>query len=154
MGLIQVMIVTFGDAPPVYAKPKESAAPYPTQRKQFFNATIFSEFSLTDALSILAFMPQPSAGGPSSSKPYLPYPATGNNCMPYPSSNFGNFPQYPAASGSNNQPAGTGYPPYMPPSSSPGYNNMYGSVSIHAIRKSNFSVNSEIILVSFHLLDQ
>lgn len=32
--LIQVMIVTFGEHPPVYAKPRESNAPYPTQRKQ------------------------------------------------------------------------------------------------------------------------
>lgn len=33
LGLIQVMIVTFGDMPPVYAKPKEQVTPYPTQRK-------------------------------------------------------------------------------------------------------------------------
>lgn len=35
LGLIQVMIVTFGEHPPVYAKPKESVAPYPSQRKKF-----------------------------------------------------------------------------------------------------------------------
>lgn len=34
LGLIQVMIVTFGDMPPVYAKPKESVTPYPSQRKR------------------------------------------------------------------------------------------------------------------------
>lgn len=32
LGLIQVMIVTFGEMPPVYAKPKEQVTPYPTQR--------------------------------------------------------------------------------------------------------------------------
>lgn len=32
LSLIQVMIVTFGDMPPVYAKPKEQATPYPAQR--------------------------------------------------------------------------------------------------------------------------
>lgn len=34
LGLIQVMVVTFGDMPPVYAKPKEQnqSTPYPTQR--------------------------------------------------------------------------------------------------------------------------
>lgn len=34
LSLIQVMIVTFGDHPPVYSKPKEQiAAPYPTNCK-------------------------------------------------------------------------------------------------------------------------
>lgn len=33
LGLIQVMIVTFGEQPPVYAKPKENATPYPAQCK-------------------------------------------------------------------------------------------------------------------------
>lgn len=32
-GLIQVMIVTFGEQPPVYAKPRESNVPYPTTCK-------------------------------------------------------------------------------------------------------------------------
>jgi ESCRT-I complex subunit TSG101 len=31
LGLIQVMIVTFGEYPPVYSKPKENSTPYPTQ---------------------------------------------------------------------------------------------------------------------------
>ena len=31
LGLIQVMVVTFGDYPPVYSKPKETATPYPPQ---------------------------------------------------------------------------------------------------------------------------
>lgn len=37
LGLIQVMIVTFGEFPPVYSKPKESATPYPSQCKLFIN---------------------------------------------------------------------------------------------------------------------
>ncbi|XP_016999942.1 tumor susceptibility gene 101 protein [Drosophila takahashii] len=90
LSLIQVMIVTFGDHPPVYSKPKEQiAAPYPTN----------------------SFMPQP--GGPGGSNSFLPYPtaggAGGGNFPPYPTgSNFGPYP--PAGAG----PAGpSGYPPYM-----------------------------------------
>lgn len=33
LGLIQVMIVTFGDQPPVFAKPKDSGIPYPSNCK-------------------------------------------------------------------------------------------------------------------------
>ncbi|KAH8259326.1 tumor susceptibility gene 101 protein [Drosophila bipectinata] len=92
LSLIQVMMVTFGDHPPVYSKPKEQiAAPYPNN----------------------SFMPQPGGAGPSSS--YLPYPtaggAGGGNFPPYPTgSNFGS--PYPPAGGG---PAGhgAGYPPYM-----------------------------------------
>lgn len=29
------MIVTFGDMPPVYAKPKELVTPYPSQQRKF-----------------------------------------------------------------------------------------------------------------------
>lgn len=68
-------------------------------------------------------MPQP--GG--NANPYLPYPSAGGN-PPYPTSNFGGFPGYPAASGGNDQPS-SGYPPYMPNASGPGYNNFYGGVS-------------------------
>ncbi|KAH8364692.1 hypothetical protein KR084_010010 [Drosophila pseudotakahashii] len=100
LSLIQVMIVTFGDHPPVYSKPKEQiAAPYPTN----------------------SFMPQP--GGPGGSNAFLPYPtaggAGGGNFPPYPTgSNFGPYP--PAGAG----PAGpSGYPPYMnfPQPAGPGY---------------------------------
>ncbi|XP_017128712.1 tumor susceptibility gene 101 protein [Drosophila elegans] len=91
LSLIQVMIVTFGDHPPVYSKPKEQiAAPYPTN----------------------SFMSQP--GGPGGSNSFLPYPtaggAGGGNFPPYPTgSNFGPYP--PGGAG----PAGpsAGYPPYM-----------------------------------------
>lgn len=86
LGLIQVMIVTFGEFPPVYSKPKqtkEQATPYPTQ----------------------SYMPQPPTT--STQSPYCPYP--GQQFPPYPSpaGGFGSYGQ-PGAGGN--------YPPYMPPS--------------------------------------
>lgn len=88
LSLIQVMIVTFGDHPPVYSKPKEQvAAPYPTN----------------------SYMPQPGGQGA-----FLPYPSGagtggGGSFPPYPTG--GNFSPYPP----NGGPAGSsaGYPPYM-----------------------------------------
>lgn len=71
-------------------------------------------------------MPQPG-GNTNPSNPFLPYPAAGGNFPPYPTSNFGGFPGYPGAGG-NGQPS-SGYPPYMPNSNSPSYNNFYGGVS-------------------------
>lgn len=69
LGLIQVMIVTFGEHPPVYSKPKE--APYPRQ----------------------PFMPQPGVAT-NTFNPSFP-PST--NFPPYPTSNFGagGYPPYP-----------------------------------------------------------
>lgn len=107
LGLIQVMIVTFGEFPPVYSKPKENTTPYPPQ----------------------AFMPQPGGVGSNS---YMPYPAaSGNNFPPYPpASNFGTgggYPPYPASTTSG----GAGGYPYLnqgggyPPVTGPGYNNYY-----------------------------
>lgn len=45
LGLIQVMIVTFGEQPPVYAKrpDMQSSTPYPTQRK-YLESLNFSVF--------------------------------------------------------------------------------------------------------------
>ncbi|RZC36857.1 tumor susceptibility gene 101 protein [Asbolus verrucosus] len=86
LGLIQVMIVTFGDQPPVFARPKESEMPYPSN----------------------SFMPQPGgnymAPYPPTSYPptsayggYPPYPPTSN--MPY--SSFTPYPApYPSYAGS------------------------------------------------------
>ncbi|KAH1011862.1 tumor susceptibility gene 101 protein [Dendroctonus ponderosae] len=90
IGLIQVMIVTFGDQPPVFARPKESnSLPYPHD----------------------SFLPTPTSyGGPPypSSTPYpMPgaynkpgfpfYPPTTNNAFPsfppYPNSPFQGFPK-------------------------------------------------------------
>ncbi|XP_022215525.1 tumor susceptibility gene 101 protein [Drosophila obscura] len=106
LSLIQVMIVTFGDHPPVYSKPKEQqmAMPYPPN----------------------AYMQQ--SGGAGASNSFLPYPtasgASGGNFPPYPTgANFGPYP--PGGAGGN----AAGYPPYMnypqPPGSYPpagGYN--------------------------------
>lgn len=79
-------------------------------------------------------MPLPG-GGPSTANPYPPYPISGNSFMPYPSNSFGNFPPYPVANSSNNPPTGSaGYPPYMPPSNSPGYNKYGGSVSAYDLQ--------------------
>ncbi|KRG05773.1 tumor susceptibility gene 101 protein isoform X1 [Drosophila mojavensis] len=92
LSLIQVMIVTFGDHPPVYSKPKEQVAvPYPANS---------------------AFMPQP--GGAGASNQFLPYPnasgASGGNFPPYPTGGANIMP-YPPAGG---QPGSSGgYPPYM-----------------------------------------
>lgn len=106
LGLIQVMIVTFGDYPPVYSKPKNATktevmpqqqTPYPTQ----------------------SFMPQPPT---STQSPYCPYPQQQQQ----------QFPPYPAAAGGYGgygQPSGAGasYPPYMPPGmpTAAGYNTGY-----------------------------
>ncbi|KAH8257559.1 hypothetical protein KR038_011430 [Drosophila bunnanda] len=89
LSLIQVMIVTFGDHPPVYSKPKEQiASPYPPT----------------------SFMPQP--GGASGSSSALPYPTAGGNFPPYPtSSGFGPYP--PGGGGGFPGPAAGPYPPYM-----------------------------------------
>ncbi|KAH8270459.1 hypothetical protein KR018_010242 [Drosophila ironensis] len=105
LSLIQVMIVTFGDHPPVYSKPKEQvAAPYPMNCR--CPARISIPFLITFLL-FLAFMPQPGGAGPSGS--FLPYPtaggAGGGNFPPYPTGS--NFGPYPPAGGA------AGYPPYM-----------------------------------------
>ncbi|KAK7868549.1 hypothetical protein R5R35_009449 [Gryllus longicercus] len=99
--LIQVMIVTFGEQPPVYSKPRSgstsSSTPYPTQ----------------------PYMPVPSgASSSSSSTPYPPYPPNSS----YPATSYPNYPPYPsqqympAYSGSSMNsmyPYGN-YPPYPP----------------------------------------
>lgn len=103
LGLIQVMIVTFGEYPPVYSKPKtavkepppQQQTPYPTQ----------------------SFMPQPPT---STQSPYGPYPSQ-QQFPPYPSAGAGGYGGY-------GQPtAGSSYPPYMPPGmpSATGYNTGY-----------------------------
>lgn len=101
LGLIQVMIVTFGEHPPVYSKPKE--APFPRQ----------------------SYMPQP---GPGSANQFNPSFPQSNNFPPYPTSNFaGGFPPYPPNSGPSNTPyPPTGFMPGVQPSfnSSPQQNNV------------------------------
>lgn len=84
LGLIQVMIVIFGDYPPVYSKPKQT--PYPSQ----------------------PYMPQPGGGAsyPYQSGAGFPYPAANTNYGP-------SFPAYPTPSNTNNPypypPRPTGY---------------------------------------------
>ncbi|XP_075228812.1 tumor susceptibility gene 101 isoform X2 [Lycorma delicatula] len=89
LGLIQVMIVTFGEMPPLYTKSRaESAVPYPTHP---------------------SFMPMPgsnSSAGAGSSTPYPAYPPTTG----YPPPPQG-YPPYPRMGG---YPA-TGSPAYQPP---------------------------------------
>ncbi|ALC44982.1 TSG101 [Drosophila busckii] len=105
LSLIQVMIVTFGDHPPVYSKPKEATpAPYPASN----------------------YMPQPGGAAGNS---YLPYPsgAGAGNFPPYPAAGGGNFPPYPTAGPAGNVGGGGSYPPYYPqpggyPGSTGGYN--------------------------------
>ncbi|XP_069688341.1 tumor susceptibility gene 101 protein isoform X3 [Periplaneta americana] len=104
LGLIQVMIVTFGEQPPVYAKQRADNTPYPTAH---------------------SYMPMPGASsGPSSTQPYLPYPATSSyqpstsTQYPYPPYHS---PMYPNSWGYPYPPPvpTQGYPPQTsPPSSS------------------------------------
>lgn len=97
LGLIQVMIVTFGEHPPVYSKPKEST-PYPQQ----------------------PFMPQPGI-----QPPYMAssFPQPNSSYPPYPSpggSNFGGsaFPPYPPTSNASPY-SGGGFMPMPNAYSSP-----------------------------------
>uniref|UniRef100_A0A6B2EJS6 Putative vacuolar sorting protein/ubiquitin receptor vps23 n=1 Tax=Phlebotomus kandelakii TaxID=1109342 RepID=A0A6B2EJS6_9DIPT len=68
-GLIQVMIVIFGQFMPVYSKPKANTAPYP------------SNFNMPQATNMggSAYPPYPTSG-------YPPYPGAGgtSNFVPYP----------------------------------------------------------------------
>jgi ESCRT-I complex subunit TSG101 len=95
IGLIQVMIVTFGEHPPVYSKPKETSTTTTT------NATPYPQQS---------FMPQPGAY----QTPFANFPLPTNPYPPYPSgaaASYGNnpsgFPSFPTTNSS----------PYPPPSS-------------------------------------
>ncbi|XP_068083372.1 tumor susceptibility gene 101 protein isoform X1 [Anabrus simplex] len=106
--LIQVMIVTFGEQPPVYAKSRSgatSATPYPTQ----------------------SYMPVPASGGSGSTNPpYLPYPPNPSYPQQSSSSSYPSvYPPYPYPYNSGpttpypyNPPVATsgGYPPYPPTS--------------------------------------
>lgn len=107
LGLIQVMIVTFGEHPPVYSKPKET--PYPRQ----------------------PFMPQPVGANQSSFNPSFP---TTSNFPPYPASNFaGGYPPYPGSANTNTPyPQGSFGPGgmSMPGFNSSGQNNNGGTGTI------------------------
>lgn len=93
LGLIQVMIVTFGEHPPVYSKPKQET-PYPRQPG--------------------SFMPQPPGIGANQTS-FNSFPQN-SNFPPYPTSNFGGgYPAYPPAGAAAN-------PPYPPTGFMSGFN--------------------------------
>lgn len=100
LGLIQVMICTFGEHPPVFSKPRQDAAtPYPTQ----------------------SFMPMPGAsGGSSGGTPYPPpYPLNSQGYQP-PAQGYPPYPLYPPSS-MYQPPVASSigcYPPTYPPTSS------------------------------------
>lgn len=86
------MIMTFGDFMPVYSKPKQNTAPYPTN------------FGMPQASGVgSAYPPYPTTG-------YPPYPATSGNFVPYPPAPAAtNSPGYPMDMPMPN-PYGTPYP--------------------------------------------
>jgi len=94
LGVIQVMIMTFGDYMPVYSKPKnQQQSPYPAKPPYMAQPAGYPGY--------------PTPGGtPGSNTNYPPYP------MP---SSVGGFPPYPpnnaAAAGGSPYPS-AGYPPY------------------------------------------
>ncbi|KAL3275189.1 hypothetical protein HHI36_019958 [Cryptolaemus montrouzieri] len=90
LGLIQVMIVTFGEQPPVFAKPANKEVPYPTNS---FGST--------------PYMPYPSNPYPQTSYPGYPsYPPVSSQSVaaypPYPTS----YPGYPTSGGFGGPPEG------------------------------------------------
>nr|CAI5861604.1 unnamed protein product [Callosobruchus analis] len=95
LGLIQVMIVTFGEQPPVFARSKDNDIPY----------------------GVGSFMPQPSMG-------YMPQPPYPTPSYPPSSGGYGSggaYPPYPPASttsfpGFPSFPTPPSYPPYPPTS--------------------------------------
>ncbi|XP_033212082.1 tumor susceptibility gene 101 protein isoform X2 [Belonocnema kinseyi] len=111
LGLIQVMIVTFGDHPPVYAKPRDtqpSTTPYPVQ----------------------PYMPLPGGGSGVGAGPYTPFPPAsqmGGGSVyppPYPPMSGGypypGYQQSGVASGYPPNQGGSGmYPPAYPPATQP-----------------------------------
>ncbi|KAG5321124.1 TS101 protein, partial [Pseudoatta argentina] len=108
LALIQVMIVTFGEQPPVYAKTRsetqQSSTPYPVQS--------FMPVPGSGNVSSSGFPPYPPSSQYSSgSNVYPPYPPTASGGFPYPSS-YGSYagttPSYPPQSYSGS------YPPYPP----------------------------------------
>ncbi|EFN75912.1 Tumor susceptibility gene 101 protein [Harpegnathos saltator] len=113
LALIQVMIVTFGEQPPVYAKSKmeiqqSTSTPYPVQP--------FMPVPGSGNVSGSGFPPYPANSQySSSSNVYPPYPTSASSGFPYPSSYgsyAGNTSGYPTQGYTGS------YPPY-PPSTQP-----------------------------------
>ncbi|XP_053955044.1 tumor susceptibility gene 101 protein [Anastrepha ludens] len=103
LSLIQVMILTFGDHPPVFSLPKNKSAQ--------------PAFASPGGLGYPPY-PTANAGG---SGTFPPYPPAGN---------FGPYPPYPTGGNpfAGNASAG-GYPPYMNFPQVPGYNSGYNSTT-------------------------
>ncbi|XP_015519233.1 tumor susceptibility gene 101 protein [Neodiprion pinetum] len=136
LSLIQVMRITFGDQPPVYAKPKNdnqtSSTPYPVQ----------------------SFMPVPGGGGTSASgfppyptgsqygtgsNVYPPYPTSGTPGIPYPG-----YSPYPGSTSYGGAVYPGSYPPPYPPVTQPsprvpGNSNNTDTISEEHIRESLLS---------------
>lgn len=94
------MICTFGEQPPVYAKPKDT--PYPSG----------SQYNMPQPTggSFYPFQPQPASYGAQGYPPYPPYSSPTANS---------NFPPYPTAYGANPMPHPM-FPPFgSPPTPSP-----------------------------------
>lgn len=111
IGLIQVMVVVFGEHPPVYAKPRSSHSSG-------------SDYAHTSAAG--AHPPYPTQP-PTSGGPYMPLPQHEPKAPQYGYSSYGqqpppapypqtnNYPRYPSMPTSNYAPGGGyGYPPAPP----------------------------------------
>jgi ESCRT-I complex subunit TSG101 len=108
LGLIQVMIVTFGEHPPVYSKPKDST-PYPQQSVMPQPAVNPQPFGFYAPQSNSAFPPYPPANS-NFGGAFPPFPQAASN-SPYPPTGF----NLPAMGGNpynsptqNNSAGGTG----------------------------------------------
>lgn len=133
LGLIQVMIVTFGEYPPVYSKPKDHTTPYPPQPVADSHGGV--------PYPNQSFMPMPNNS-------YLPYPTTGSGFPPYPTSNsmLPSLPGYPNQTFGSSGGSTGGYPPYMhnfpqPPHSNfdQGSNTNQGTITEEHIKASLIS---------------
>ncbi|XP_076032755.1 tumor susceptibility gene 101 isoform X3 [Oratosquilla oratoria] len=108
MGLIQIMIMTFGEMPPVYSKPKTASpapyqTPYPTNPPGHMPMPGGTPYP--PPTSTAAAYPLAGSG-------YTPYPPAPSQA-PYPATQNTPYPLYPPPSSSAYQPP----PPYPPTSS-------------------------------------
>uniref|UniRef100_A0A6A7FPY6 Tumor susceptibility gene 101 protein-like isoform X3 n=2 Tax=Hirondellea gigas TaxID=1518452 RepID=A0A6A7FPY6_9CRUS len=113
LGLVQMMIMTFSEMPPVYAKPKGGVSgqhpPSPAANKPPYPAPGYpAQPGSTPSYS-------PSGGGGGGGGGYTPYPPT---TAGYPPSGTGGYPP-PYGAPQPPYPAGGGALPYPPPYSAP-----------------------------------
>lgn len=103
LGLIQVMIIVFGETPPVYSRPKSEPE----------NITTFPTNPFSPPRPPSSFGPQPSL--PNQYQPFPGIPGTTNYQAQPVTNNFPNFPAYPPVpptSGYSSFPPSLPYPPY------------------------------------------